>query len=386
MRRTKRLPKQNIYIVISILLPVLSIYASPIAGLDLGTACILLLSLFLFESKSAFQINYLLGILLLYTFATTLPALIGFNTNYSERTIILLRMMRFVLLIIIMIGFGYSNYYDERKYTKVFKVVAVFVSLYAVLQSIVFRFTGVKLRNIFGQERGGAIFSSTLGEYESVYRPPSIFLEPSSVTYFLTPILCYVLFSDNNTSTKRIIISLTISAGILVSTSGQGLLVVVICWGIWGLSRLRSLSLGGVFFLLVSIFIISQNFDLGYTISRITTDDAVNAIDARSEGYELVKGMNPGSFVFGNGYGNYDESVYFSSFAEILFCTGVLGLILVLLFFLWIFIKGVAYQKVLVISCIILMLGGGIYTATYLCLYLPLLLPRAETNNELSLG
>ena len=382
MKRTDRLSKQNIYIVLSILLPVLSIYVSPIPGLDLGTACILFFSVFLFGNKSVFRINFILGLLLFYTFVATIPSLIGLTTSYSTETIILLRMMRFVLLIIIMIGLGYSNYFDEHKYTRVFEFVAIIVAIYAMLQSVVFKFTGVKLRNIFGQVRGGTIFSSLLGEYESVYRPPSIFLEPSSVTYFLTPILCYSLFSDKRISVKRVSFSIIISAGILVSTSGQGLLVVAICWGIWGISRLRSLSFGGILVLLISITFIVNSYDFDYTISRITTDDALNAVDARAGGYDLVKEMTLDSFMFGNGYGNYDESVYYSSFAEILFCTGVLGLIIVLSLYFWLFIKGVAYQKVLVIASILLMVGGGIYTATYLCLYLPLLLPQSRTHKH----
>ncbi|MBO7416003.1 MAG: hypothetical protein J6U22_05455 [Bacteroidaceae bacterium] len=375
---TKNNTAQTVYTILSIILPVLSIYATPINGLDLGTACILLFVMVLIGKRTVFRINTLISVLLVYSFIITIPAILEISTNYSSERIVLFRMMRFILLMVIMIGFGYSNYYCEQKYTKIYEVAAIIVSSYAIIQSVFFKVTGVKLRNIFGTERGGAVFSSSLGEYESVYRPPSFFLEPSGVTYFLTPILCFVLFCDKKLSAKRFVIAILITAGILVSTSGQGLLIVALCWGIWGLTRINTMRVGEIIILIISAIIFFSSYDISYTVSRITTEEEANAVDARSIGYELVKDMKPESFIFGNGYGNYDESVYYSSFAEIIFCTGYLGLFLILLLYSWFFIKGVEYQRVLVLASILLMIGGGIYTPTYLCLYIPLLLPRKQ--------
>ena len=99
----------------------------------------------------------------------------------------------------------------------------------------------------------------------------------------------------------------------------------------------------------------------------------MNAVEARQGGYLLFDTLSGTYKVFGTGYGNYNDSVYYSSFAEIMFCTGYIGLVLVMLLFLGPLRKGSIFQKVLAVSCVLLMSGGGIYTASYLCLYLPLL-------------
>ncbi|MBO4570516.1 MAG: hypothetical protein J5699_01155 [Bacteroidales bacterium] len=379
--KTQHFTIQNIYIILSVILPVLSIYVSPIPGIDLGTACILVFGVIMLMSSQSFHMYGLLSLILLYSFVVSIPAISGGAIEYSSSGAVLVRLMRFIILSLLMIGCGYANYYNEQKYTKVLGVASLIVAGYAILQSIVFRFMGIKLRNIFGKERGGAVFSAALGQYEDVYRPPSFFLEPSAVTYFLTPFLCYILFRSKKMNYKDFLVAAVLTIGILVSTSGQGLLVIALCWGIWGITQIKSRNIAGIIIAALCAVLFFKNFDMEYSLSRITTEDELNAVDARSGGYDMVKELSGTALLFGNGYGNYDETIYYSSFAEILFCTGIIGLALVILFYAILFIKGIRYQRVLVLASLILMLGGGIYTATYLCLYLPLLLSRGRYSD-----
>ena len=359
---------------------------SPIPRLDLGTACVLFFALWMILKKPNIRLYPLLSIVLLYTFFITCPALFGNVELYSSSSSIVLRLFRFIILLLLMIGIGFTNYYDERKFTNALSFFSVIVASYAILQSIVFRLFGIKLRNLFlGADRGGTVFTSSLGEYDSVYRPPSLFQEPSGVTYYLTPILCYVLFHQKETSYRDLFIATIVSIGILVSTSGQGLLVIALCWGLWIITRIRTMKFGGIIIVIICAFLFFHYYDIGYTVSRIITQDKFNAVDARSGGFEFVKGLDPEHLVFGNGYGNYVETIYFSSVAEIIFCTGLLGLLLIAIMYFSFFIQGKPYQKVLVLASIVLMAGGGIYTATYLCLYLPLLIKQGNTpvNREI---
>ena len=375
---------QNFYILLSILLPVLSVYISPIKGVDLGTAVVLLFAVFMFMNRPSFHKLGLLGLYMFYSFLITIPVLLGYGDVFSSSvSIVFLRLMRFLVLITVMIGFGYNSYYDEKKYIKTYKVASILVAGYAILQSIVFKLMNIKLRNVFGPERGGSVFSSTLGEYESTYRPPSFFLEPSGVTYFLIPFICFILFSNRKMSTQDFIVAVVITIGILVSTSGQGLFALAMCWGLWGLSQIKYRNFAGILVSIICAAIFINSFDLSYTISRLTTADELNAVDARSGGYDLVRGLPGEKVLFGNGFANYVEDVFYSSFAEILFCTGVVGFLIILAFYFFLFIKGREYQRVLVLLSLFLMIGGGIFTATYLCLYLPLLIPRKRVNSPL---
>ena len=70
------------------------------------------------------------------------------------------------------------------------------------------------------------------------------------------------------------------------------------------------------------------------------------------------------------GFGNLPDNMYFSSIADILFTLGIIGLIIVLVLYLKLFIQGKLFQKMLCVVSMILMFGGGLFTATYLLFYL----------------
>ena len=111
----------------------------------------------------------------------------------------------------------------------------------------------------------------------------------------------------------------------------------------------------------------------------------MSAIDARSTGYVSLSLLNEIQRIFGVGYGNYLETMYYTSLADILFCLGYVGLIINIVLFSKLYIKGCVFQRVLVIATCVLMLSGGIYTATYLCYYFPLIIyffPGNDTKLE----
>lgn len=70
-----------------------------------------------------------------------------------------------------------------------------------------------------------------IAEDATMYRPSSIFMEPSHLFLYLFPLLCLcLLLPDMTLWRKRMAVVLT--AGIILSTSGMGIAVVV---GLWGL-------------------------------------------------------------------------------------------------------------------------------------------------------
>ncbi len=372
----------KIFTAITVLLPILSVYLSPIEGVDLGTFIVLLFGLLCLKKRSLkFSLHAGLTIVMAYTlFYSLLITIMPDTTLYSSTSSIISRLFRFILMLIIMIGVGTTNYVDREKLIKFLRIVSLIVAVYAILQLIFFHFTGLKLINTFGPTKQGVIFHAELHEFERVYRPPSLFLEPSSAVYYLVPYLCYALFykeMDMKLLRRNLYDALIISLGILCTTSGQGFLVIVLCWSIWLLRQIYQKHFKKALiplFVIILMQLLGIFPDIDYTISRISApDDGISAIDARAGGYDAFEGLDSIHQIFGTGFGNYDETIYYSSFADILFCTGICGLILVLAFLFSLFIKGQFYQKILVITMIVLMSGGGIYSATYLCFYLPIL-------------
>lgn len=382
----KWLTSTNIFNFLCVYMPLLYIYKSPVPGVDWGTALVVLcaFSFLSGQRQRGSGMSPALIAILVYTILCTLTNFMVGTTNYSDSTSVMTRTGRFVVVLVVMMGGGYSSKFEPEKYLGLLRGLSLFVAGYAMLQALVFRITGVKLINVLGGVNGDFALTSALGEYETMYRPPSIFIEPSHACYFLVPYLCYVLFSLNSkdqlVNKMRFREALFLSLGMIITTSGQGLTVLAVCWGLWFLRSVRKFNLSSLFvFAVIFIFLLSH-FDFNSTIDRVTTTDSMNAIDARKGGYLLFDTLPDVYKYFGTGYGNYDDSVYYSSFAEIMFCTGYIGLVLVLLLFLAPLRKGVLLQKVLALSSIVLMSGGGIYTASYLCLYLPLLVYNGWNN------
>ncbi len=377
----RRFSPSKVYTFLCVLLPILSVYISPIPGVELGTFAVLVFTpyLLLGSSKVRFTFPLPMGIVMLYTVFCTIMALMG-NEFYSPLSSIILRTGRFVFLLSVLVGFGVPTLYNQERYVKLLSNVSVVVAVYAIIQYVAYHLIGLRLPNTFGPgKQAGGNIEGVIAEY----RPASFLTEPSSAAYFLTPFLCYALFSKeakhNNLYFKK---ALLISFGMLCTTSGQGLIVLMVCWGIWLIRESRSLNIKRLLlFAAIGIVVLSQ-FDLSFTVDRITTEDSMNAVEARSEGYDLLKTIPVDELIFGKGFGNYDEEVFFSSFASIIFCTGIINLVLVGIMYLFFFFKGDSFTKMLVICSLILMIGGGVYTATFICFYYPLLLTNTKKRES----
>lgn len=366
----------NVYTFLCVFMPILSSYLSPIPGMELGTFAVLLCTpyLLVYCGKPKFRIPIALGIVMLYTVLCTLMALTG-DEFYSTPNSIIMRTGRFLFLVSVLVAFGVPSLYQQDKYTAMLSRVTVIVAVYAIIQYLAYHLFGVELPHTFGStKQAGGVFEDVV----SIYRPASFLAEPSSAAYFMVPYLCYTLFGSKSNNNKNLRSAILISLGILCTTSGQGLIVLMVCWGVWIIKESKSFNIGRLFIVAAISAIAMSQIDLGFTINRMINDDGMNAVDARSEGYDIISTIPIKELVFGKGFGNYDEDVFFSSFASIIFCTGIVNMVLVGIMYIYFFFVGNFFTKMLVICSLILMVGGGVYTATYICLYYPLLIANAK--------
>ena len=375
----KNIEGPEIFAFLCIFNPMMSVYSSPIPGMDFGTFCVLIFILYMFKDRQrkSYKLPVYFSIILVYTILSTCIGLTGML--YSDFFSILLRLLRFVVVLIVMLGIGFPTYFDKELFVKYLGSATVLVAGYAIFQTLAYYIFGIEVSGIFGPTK------LTLDEdlvpesaIDLLYRPPSLFWEPSHASYFMTPYLCYLLFYKGDFKNKKdLLLVLVVSLGILVTTSGQGLAVLSICWAYWFLISLKKLNFGLITFAIILLIVILKHFEVYDTIERVIDSSSnFNAVDARSGGYDMIKALPVTSLIFGFGYGNYDETVYYSSFADIIFCTGYIGLIFVGWMYFRLFINGVRFQKMLVLMSLLLMSGGGIYTASYLCLFLPILFYR----------
>ncbi len=367
----------NIFIFLCVFLPILSSYLSPIPGVDFGTFLVLVFTPYMLcAGKWKFHLPLLLVVVLIYTFFCTIYALLG-TEFFSTPTSIVTRTGRFLFLIIILIGRGIPSFYEENKFIRFLGKVSIIVAAYAIIQYIAYYFTGIRLPNIFfsAAKPKPTMFVDIIAEY----RPASFLLEPSHASYYLTPYLCCTLFKKELKKEKNNMLkSFLITLGILCTTSGQGLIIVAICWGIWLFREFKSFNFRRIIVIAVFGVLLLLNFDFSYTINRMTTTEELNAVDGRMGGYNLISKMDVSELIIGKGFGNYDETVFYASYADIIFCTGFIGLILVVLMFLSFFIKGDFFKRVLILCFLVLMGGSGIYSATFICFFFPLFVSKKQ--------
>lgn len=379
-----RITSKKVYAFLITFLPMLAVYISPIPGMDLGTFVVLFYGVYCFFRKPRFWNSPSFLVLILYTLLITVLNLISATKMYSDTFTVVMRVMRFVIMLIIMIEMGYSNDGDETELFQYLRFFSVFVAVYAILQLLFFQITGLKLINVFGSTKQGVQFNSELGKYEAAYRPPSVFLEPSSVTYYIIPYICMALFLDFDSKKEKqrnFFYALIITFGVICTTSGQGVIALAVIWALWLLKELFRGHFGKIFIIVsivAGVIWLTSGSILEFTFGRITETEGLSAVEAREIGYKTLKDLDTFHMFFGNGYGNYIESIYYSSIADILFCTGYVGLVLVGIFYISIFFRKSLCQKVMVIATVILMLYGGVYTATYLCLYIPFLVMNVK--------
>lgn len=374
---------KKIYTFLIIFFPILSIYRSPIASIDMGTFLICITGVAIaLNKKWVIELQRKLLPLILYVVIITSISIFSVSL-YAPSTTVLTRMLRFVILLGIF-SFCNKDYFDFDYGVHLLQKVTVIASVYLIIQFLVYNASGYILPNFIPglTKAQGLTQSNVLSEYANFYRPTSFFLEPSSFVYFAALMLVCSLFLQEYVEIwNKNVTAILITVAIIFSTSGQGFIVVAVTWGCWflklliqrSINRIKIIKIIGVFVLMLIIVpIIMRSEIVENTLGRILVEDPneMSAIDARSGGYDMFKNLSSFRKIVGMGFGNLPDNMYFSSIADILFTLGIIGLLIVLVLYLKLFIHGRLFQKMLCVVSMILMFGGGLFTATYLLFYL----------------
>lgn len=380
---------KKVYTFIIIFLPILSIYRSPIAAIDLGTFLMCIVGVPIMLNKTCVaELQRRLLPLILYVVVITSISIFSVSL-YAPRATILMRMLRFIILLGIF-SFCNKDYFDFDYGVRLLQKLTIIASVYLIIQFLVYNYSGYILPNFISglTKVQGLIQSNTLSEYANFYRPTSFFLEPSSFVYFAALMLVCSLFLQEYVEIQnKNVTAILITVAIIFSTSGQGLGVVAVTWGCWffklliqrHLNRVKIIKIIGAFVLMLIIVpIIMRSEVVDNTLGRIFVEDPneISAIDARSGGYDMFNNLSLFRKIVGMGFGNLPDNMYFSSIADILFTLGMIGLLIVLVLYLKLFIHGRLFQKMLCVVSMILMFGGGLFTATYLLFYLSFIVFR----------
>lgn len=218
-----------------VLLPFLYQYKSPISNISFGEFILIPFMVYYLIIDLRKKINFspfngmytYWGIALLMTlFAMLQPhfQILAFNTVF-------IRIVYYSILIYV----SYKHINIEYA-LNVAEILAVFFSIYAVIQFVVHSVNGTILPTIINSSW---VFESEAGirlnyteYYRWTYRSSSLFLEPSYFAAFCSVGLCYSVFSSEK-SKLHFVFSLLITLGLVVSTSSAGLFIIIIVWGLY---------------------------------------------------------------------------------------------------------------------------------------------------------
>lgn len=373
---------QKVYPWLLVTLPILVQY--PIGPLDLDVIVMLAFFVGCLLFRRHLLVTplgkYMLGIIGYIVVTVVINLAVG--EKFSSASQIVLRAGRYCLYLFIVFFQGNESV-DYKSLMRAYRVVAYAATIYVILQTVAFYGAGITLPNKLG--------GSSIDAEGEVGRLRSFYSEPSVMGYSLVPfIACSLLGEKYKHSGKGgALDAMFVSIGIILSTSGQGILATAVVWVCWLLIRIknRQFQVKELVLLLAiaaAAVILYKTGILEFALDRAGNTDEGGAIDARMSGYMTLRLLSPLQLLFGTGFGNYVvenlfaldvfyEFVNYSSIAEFLFTLGIVGTALWVVFFGILFRRSTACVRVLILAMVVLGTTGCPMTGIFFPLWVSLM-------------
>ena len=200
----------------------------------------------------------------------------------------------------------------------------------------------------------------TLVNGQTLFRPTSLFAEPSHFSQFMIVPLTVALFRGRKIDWKMATIT---SVAILLTTSGQGIILVGFLWLVWIIKYIKQ-NITNIKKIINVLLIPFISFSILVVIINIPTIELalsrsfslnMGAYSGRIEtGYSLFFANNNFAKLVGVGFGNVPHELYMNSAAYILYTTGIIGSLIIILYFIDSFMKSDRETRVILIIMFIL--------------------------------
>lgn len=392
------------FVILICIIPLLMNYKSVIPSVDAATFLILCFFGF-YLLKKGLSIPILPNVcsplwwFVTLTFLTTVLSV--FASAMSGDSVVgitrsLLRMVKFCVIIIIVIFCLYKDLFNRTYALKVLKTITYVAVIYQFMQVIGYQVAGVVLpRGIHSlltyDAYGYDNFYQLSGK---LYRPSSFFIEPASYVQYVLLYLTYAMFAEKSHAFKDWKAAILISISIILSGSGQGIVLVALLWILWYFIKVVFVGRPGVFTVILLVLVpVTVVMVLPYVLQlpivqgnleRILGDNELMgyATEARLVGYEYLKDLTGIHQLIGFGYGNVVSNVYFPSVAYTAYGGGIIGFAVQMFVFVWLFFKTRGYAKVYTFIYFILIFATTSFFACNICFYFPFLLSEIPETNR----
>lgn len=360
---------RNVYTVFLAVLPLVMMYRLPGTGLRMPTVLIVMVLSFalgsFYSRKMVISFGFLFPIILYIFYVLTL-------STWQFSFLILL-----VLANLFAISTGVVNVLVLRR---IIENISVIAAICVLFQQLVFRVSGYHVSFFIYNLLADDIVKSyssliSYGMSHMMYRPSAFFLEPAHYSQYCSIGLASCLFTQQFNIRKAFLISL----GILACTSGMGFVTVFVVWGWWWFSKqdnkaciLRRLPFYFIIFL--GFVYILDNIPFTHSIiSRFVpnSNGSSNAITGRLFWWSKYFGdFKISNFLWGFGQESLPDGVYFTGFMKQLYCYGIIGVFLLLLYLVVLLLHSDALGVVCVILYVSLLFFADLTSYNNLLFYL----------------
>jgi hypothetical protein len=378
----------KLYTIALMLLPALNVYQSPIPSIELGTFIVLLCAVFFICVKQGFNrpgADRLWFYLLFVFFIGTITSSIILNYDSTTSRTVFFRFAKIVAIVLTLFVIG-RDQFNYRLAIKTLRCFSIFCALFIIFQYIFFYIFSQTIPGVYAPLASAEGFAEYDFDrmYHILFRPSALFFEPSHFAAYEFVYFSYLL-SHTDEKLRNLKLGL-IFAGILLSTSGTGFVVlpILIMFSLFLRYRNGNLNASGILRIAVILILLgimvylffNTSFGLESLQRQINRDGTLGGSATgrlQSGAFELFKDLPSALQFFGCGFGNRPDTVYFPSVFALLYGDGYLGTGLFVIMMYVYFKRANDFGKMLCLAYIILFMGTGVFNFASIGLYFSLI-------------
>lgn len=307
--------------------------------------------------------------LLLYGILIIIHSLILWMFKPYELSEGLLAVLRYLLYLFMPI-IGARYFFDYQYAYKIYKKLAIVFALYCIAQFVSYKcFSVVLPSNLFGLPTVDYV-SQITSEYNVsmylsgnvMYRPRSLFLEPSYFAIYQIPILYLILNNTSEKNSHKYGIGLLITLSMFLAGTTTGIILLVLCWWKPIVTELKKASLKFVAFQMILIpgIIYAINSDYMHSVLRriISSDGSLgSSLVGRIINYPAVFQSDLTWYQILFGRGMWTDIGYLPSWGSIIVSFGLIGLMVFLGVLLRTYCKAQKRGRSMILLVVIMYIG-----------------------------
>lgn len=358
----------KMYTILIVLFPILSVYQTifnKISFADIIMIILFPIFLFFIIKKNKITIRKENRKIIAFAIYLILTMLIQCILNTGVNVISTIRFVMYMLFLVI----G-NEYFDLKFGIKLIKITTLLISIYVILQYIVFVLFSrtlpwyIKLFNVMDEN---FVLKSNSEHYMEFYRPTGVFMEPTHYAQYALIYFIYLLFSEEKVK-HRVIQILIITIGILCSGSSMGLIIILIsifmmfCYN-KTFNMTKKITI--IFIIILGICFLLKIPYFSKIVTRVIGTDQAGLLSGAAVGYRfngatefLMEEKDLIYILIGTGRGT--EQSYLTGIFYLLKNNGLIGLIMYLNFALYIIKRNKSNKKILAIVVLLISFGSEI--------------------------